>query len=125
MTEPAWLITAVVLLALVFDFPTCWNDSANAIATVVSTRVLTPAQAVLLAGVLNVAGAFYSRAVAKTIGGGIVHPQAVTQLTVAVALVGGTAWNTWMTLIGMPISASHPLIGGVIGAGLAHGGVPS
>ena len=122
MSESAWLIIAVVLLALAFDFPNGWNDAANAIATVVSTRVLTPAQAVFLAGVLNVAGAFYSTAVAKTIGGGIVHPKAVTQLTVAAAVVSGTCWNTWMTPIGIPGSASHPLIGGVRGAGLAHGG---
>ncbi len=68
MSEPAWLIIAVVLLALVFDFTNGWNGATNAIATVVSTRVLTPAQAVLLAGVLNAAGAFSSTAVTKTIG---------------------------------------------------------
>ncbi|MFQ5533108.1 MAG: anion permease, partial [Candidatus Methylomirabilales bacterium] len=84
---------------------------------------LTPLQAVLLAGVLNVAGAFYSTAVAKTIGKGIVDPTSVTLLTVAAALVGGIVWNGWMTLIGMPISASHALIGGVMGAAIAHGGV--
>jgi len=123
MSEPAWTIILVVVLAVVFDFTNGWNDAANAIATVVSTRVLTPIQAVLLAGVLNVAGAFYSTAVAKTIGKGIVDPTLITQLTVAAALLGGIAWNGWMTLIGMPISASHALIGGIMGAAIAHGGV--
>lgn len=123
MNEPGWIIILVVVLAVVFDFTNGWNDAANAIATVVSTRVLTPIQAVLLAGALNVAGAFYSTAVAKTIGKGIVDPTAITQLTVAAALVGGIVWNGWMTLIGMPISASHALIGGVMGAAIAHGGV--
>jgi len=123
MSEPGWVIILVVVLAVIFDFTNGWNDSANAIATVVSTRVLTPLQAVLLAGILNIAGAFYSTAVAKTIGTGIVDPTAVTQATVAAALVGGIVWNGWMTLIGMPISASHALIGGVMGAAIAHGGV--
>lgn len=123
MGEPGWIIILVVMLAVVFDFTNGWNDAANAIATVVSTRVLSPLQAVLLAGILNVAGAFYSTAVAKTIGTGIVDPTAITQLTVAAALVGGIVWNGWMTLIGMPISASHALIGGVMGAAIAHGGV--
>ncbi|MFQ5847172.1 MAG: anion permease [Candidatus Methylomirabilales bacterium] len=123
MSEPGWVIILVVVLAVIFDFTNGWNDAANAIATVVSTRVLTPTQAVLLAGALNVAGAFYSTAVAKTIGSGIVHASGVTQLTIAAALVGGIIWNGWMTLIGMPISASHALIGGVMGAGIAHGGL--
>ncbi len=123
MSEPGWVIILVVVLAVIFDFTNGWNDSANAIATVVSTRVLTPLQAVLLAGILNVAGAFYSTAVAKTIGTGIVDPTQVTQATVAAALVGGIVWNAWMTVIGMPISASHALIGGVMGAVIAHGGV--
>jgi PiT family inorganic phosphate transporter len=123
MSEPGWVIILVVVLAVIFDFTNGWNDAANAIATVVSTRVLTPLQAVLLAGILNVAGAFYSTAVAKTIGKGIVDPSAITQLTVAAALVGGIIWNGWMTLIGMPVSASHALIGGVMGAAIAHGGV--
>lgn len=123
MSEPGWVIILVVVLAIIFDFTNGWNDAANAIATVVSTRVLTPLQAVLLAGILNVAGAFYSTAVAKTIGKGIVDPTAVTQLTVAAALVGGIVWNGGMTLIGMPVSASHALIGGLMGAAIAHGGV--
>ncbi|RMG57011.1 MAG: anion permease [Deltaproteobacteria bacterium] len=120
--EPSWLIFVVVILALIFDFTNGWNDSANAIATVVSTRVLNPYQAVLLAAGLNIAGAFFSTAVAKTIGKGIVSPDLVNQTVVAAALVGGIVWNTVTTLMGLPISASHALIGGVMGAGIAHGG---
>jgi PiT family inorganic phosphate transporter len=120
--EPAWLIFVVVALALIFDFTNGWNDSANAIATVVSTRVLTPFKAVLFAAALNIAGAFFSTAVAKTIGKGIVSPELITQTVVCAALVGGIFWNTVTTLMGLPISASHALIGGVMGAGVAHGG---
>ncbi len=77
------MLLLVVVLALLFDFSNGWHDSANAIATVVSTRVLSPAVAVLMAGVLNVAGAFMSTAVAKMIGVGIVDPTTVTQEVVA------------------------------------------
>jgi len=121
--EPAWLIFVVVILGLLFDFTNGWNDSANAIATVVSTRVLSPQRAVLMAASLNIAGAFFSTAVAKTIGKGIVSPELVTQTVVCAALVGGICWNTVTTFMGLPISASHALIGGVMGAGIAHGGI--
>jgi PiT family inorganic phosphate transporter len=121
--DPSWLIFVVVAFALIFDFTNGWNDSANAIATVVSTRVLSPFQAVLFAAALNIAGAFFSTAVAKTIGKGIVAPELITQTVVLAALVGGISWNTVTTLMGLPISASHALIGGVMGAGVAHGGV--
>jgi PiT family inorganic phosphate transporter len=112
----------VVALALLFDFSNGWHDSANAIATVVSTRVLSPLAAVLMAGTLNVAGAFMSTAVAKMIGGGIVDPTAVTQAMVASALGGAILWNLFTLLLGLPTSSSHALIGGLVGAGLAHGG---
>lgn len=117
------IIILIVVLAIIFDISNGWNDSANAIATVVSTRVLTPLQAVLLAAFMNIAGAFFSTAVAKTIGKGIVDPVAVTQSVVAAALLAGFLWNSVMTLIGMPVSASHALIGGLIGAAVAFGGV--
>lgn len=116
------IIVLIVILALLFDISNGWNDSANAIATVVSTRVLSPMQAVLLAASMNIAGAFFSTAVAKTIGKGIVDPAAVTQAVVAAALSSGFIWNSLMTVIGMPVSASHALIGGIIGAAVAHGG---
>ena len=83
MAELSGLLLVVVILALLFDFSNGWHDSANAIATVVSTRVVSPSTAVLVAGVLNVAGAFMSTAVAKMVGTGIVDPQSVTQAVVA------------------------------------------
>jgi PiT family inorganic phosphate transporter len=113
-------IILVIGITLLFEISNGWNDSANAIATVVSTRVLTPMQAVLLATLMNVAGAFFSTAVAKTIGKGIVNPSDITLTVVAAALIAGFLWNGAMTFFGLPVSASHALIGGVIGAGVAH-----
>ncbi len=117
---PETIIIGVVAIAILFEISNGWNDSANAIATVVSTRVLTPLQAVLLAATMNIAGAFFSTAVAKTIGKGIVNPAEITQTVVAAALLAGFLWNGAMTYLGLPVSASHALIGGVIGAGVAH-----
>jgi PiT family inorganic phosphate transporter len=117
---PETLIILVIGIALIFEISNGWNDSANAIATVVSTRVLTPMQAVLLAAFMNIAGAFFSTAVAKTIGKGIVNPADITQTVVAAALLAGFAWNGLMTIFGLPVSASHAIIGGVMGAGVAH-----
>jgi PiT family inorganic phosphate transporter len=117
---PETIIILVVTIALIFEISNGWNDSANAIATVVSTRVLTPIQAVLLAATMNVAGAFFSTAVAKTIGKGIVNPADITQTVVAAALFAGFLWNGAMTVFGLPVSASHAIIGGVMGAGVAH-----
>ena len=117
---PETIIILVIGIALIFEISNGWNDSANAIATVVSTRVLTPLQAVLLAAIMNVAGAFFSTAVAKTIGKGIVNPADITQTVVAAALLAGFLWNGAMTIFGLPVSASHAIIGGVMGAGVAH-----
>lgn len=122
MPEPMWLIWVVVPFALIFDFTNGWNDAANSIATVVGTRVLTPLQAVSLAAVLNVAGAFFSKAVAQTIGKGLIDPLQVNQMLVLATLTAGIAWNVIMTLAGLPISASHALIGGMVGAAVAKGG---
>jgi PiT family inorganic phosphate transporter len=116
------IIIFTVVLAILFDISNGWNDSANAIATVVSTRVLTPTRAVLLAAGMNVLGAFFSTAVAKTIGKGIVDPKAVTEVVVASALLSGFFWNSAMTKFGLPVSASHALIGSLIGAAFAYGG---
>ncbi len=117
------LIVLIVILALLFDISNGWNDSANAIATVVSTRVLTPVQAVLMAASMNIAGAFLSTAVAKMIGKGIVDPLDINLIVVASALVAGFIWNGAMTFYGLPVSASHALIGGVMGGAIAHGGI--
>ncbi len=122
MPELSGLLLVTVVLALLFDFSNGWHDSANAVATVVSTRVLSPITAVLLAGVLNVAGAFFSTAVAKMIGGGIVFPDAITNVVVAGAMGGAILWNFFTLILGLPTSSSHALIGGLVGSAVAHGG---
>jgi PiT family inorganic phosphate transporter len=122
MFDVPLILVVVVALALLFDFSNGWHDSANAIATVVSTHVLSPGQAVLLAAVLNIAGAFMSTAVAKMIGGGIVEPSLINQFTVMAALVGAISWNLFTLMLGLPTSSSHALIGGIIGAALAQSG---
>src|ERR671923_2397332 len=113
--ELSGTLLLVVILALLFDFSNGWHDSANAIATVVSTRVLSPGTAVLMAGVLNVAGAVMSTAVAKMVGAGVVDPTAVTPDMVASALAGAIIWNLITLMLGLPTSSSHALIGGLVG----------
>ena len=122
MPELTGMLLLVVVLALLFDFSNGWHDSANAIATVVSTRVISPFVAVMGAGVLNIAGAFMSTAVAKMVGAGIVDPASVTQHMVAAALAGAICWNLFTLLLGLPTSSSHALIGGLVGAAVIHGG---
>ncbi|HDO22140.1 MAG TPA: inorganic phosphate transporter, partial [Nitrospirae bacterium] len=116
------IIILIIILAIFFEISNGWNDSANAIATVVSTRVLTPVKAVLLAGSMNVLGALMFTAVAKTIGKGIVDPNAVRDIVIVSALIAGFLWNAAMTRLGLPVSASHALIGSLIGAAMAFGG---
>jgi PiT family inorganic phosphate transporter len=116
------IVIFTVVLAVLFDISNGWNDSANAIATVVSTRVLTPTKAVILAASMNILGAFLTTAVAKTIGKGVVDPKAITEIVVVAALFSGFAWNSAMTWLGLPVSASHALIGGLIGASVSYGG---
>ena len=122
MPDLTGMLLLVVVLALLFDFSNGWHDSANAIATVVSTRVVSPLVAVMAAGVLNVAGAFMSTAVAKMVGAGIVNPAVVTQEMIAAALAGAIVWNLFTLLLGLPTSSSHALIGGLVGAAVTHGG---
>jgi inorganic phosphate transporter, PiT family len=122
MGEATWILFGVVALALAFDYINGMHDSANAIATVVSTRVLSPRKAIILAAVLNFAGAFLSTAVAKTIGKGIVDPKMVTNGIVMAALVGAIAWNLLTWWYGIPSSSSHALIGGLIGSVMAYHG---
>lgn len=123
------IIILVIAIALIFEVSNGWNDSANAIATVVSTRVLTPLQAIIMASCMNITGSiittkFFEMSVSRTIGKGIVDPADITILVVAAALLSGFIWNGAMTLLGLPVSASHALIGGVIGATTAHLGGP-
>ena len=122
MPELTGMLLVVVVLVLLFDFSNGWHDSANAIATVVSTRVLSPFMAVMAAGLLNIAGAFMSTAVAKMVGSGIVNPALVSLEMVAAALAGAILWNLFTLLLGLPTSSSHALIGALIGAAVTHGG---
>ena len=113
----------VLLTALVFEYINGFHDAANAIATVVSTKVLTPRQAIGLAAVCNLGGALLGTAVAKTIGGNLVDSHFVTMVTIFSALTGAIVWNLLTWWLGLPSSSSHALIGGLCGAALAsaHG----
>ncbi|MGB9735160.1 MAG: anion permease [bacterium] len=103
-------------MAVLFDFSNGWHDSANAIATVVSTRVLPPFVAVISAAILNLIGAYLSTRVAKTIGSDIVEPQHLTQIAIFSAMLAAFIWSVITVLMGLPVSSSHSLIGGIIGA---------
>jgi|SRR5215208_207238 len=116
------LLILVVVVALGFDFTNGFHDTANAIATSVSTRALTPRMAVLIAAVANLAGAFVTTAVAKTIGKGIIDTGLATNETVLAALVGAIVWNLLTWWLGLPSSSSHALIGGLVGAALVQSG---
>ena len=116
-------IIALIFVALAFDFMNGMHDSANAIATVVSTRVLKPVQAVLWAGLFNFAAYFLFEAhVAKTVGSGIISPDLVDNAVVFGALAGAIVWNVITWLAGIPSSSSHALVGGIVGAGVAKAG---
>ena len=116
-------LVAVVIVALFFDFTNGFHDTANAIATSVSTRALTPRTAVILAAVLNFAGAFASFAVAATIAKGIVNPDAITLSVILAGLVGAITWNLITWFLGLPSSSSHALIGGIAGSAIAASGL--
>ena len=116
------LLILVIGTALAFDFTNGFHDSANAMATSVSTGALRPRTAVLLAAVLNVIGAFLSTEVAKTISGGIVNDAVVTPVMIFAGLVGAILWNLTTWLFGLPSSSSHALFGGLIGAVLVGAG---
>ena len=122
MHSGLFLIGLVVLVALLFDYINGFHDTANAIATSVSTKALSPQNAVIVSAVFNFTGALSGTAVASTIGKGIVSPSIITQEIVVLALLGAIAWNVITWLSGIPSSSSHALIGGLIGATLAgHG----
>jgi len=117
------ILVLIIILAVLFDIANGWHDCANAIATVVSTKVLSPMAAVSLAAFMNILGAFLTTAVAKTIGKGIVDPAAVTDTVIIAALLSAILWNLITILMGLPVSSSHALVGGLIGAAAAHGGL--
>ncbi|MBI2497930.1 MAG: inorganic phosphate transporter, partial [Opitutae bacterium] len=112
----------VLLAALVFEYINGFHDAANAIATVVSTKVLTPRQAIVLAASFNLIGALMGTAVASTIGKGLVDTSVVTMVTIFSALTGAIVWNLVTWWVGLPSSSSHALIGGLCGAALASAG---
>jgi PiT family inorganic phosphate transporter len=116
--DPIVLIALAVVAGILFDITNGWNDSANAIATVVSTRVLTPAMALGLSAGLNFVGAIVSIKVAKTMGAGVVTlPVEIgSVVTVMTAMIGAAAWVAWCTRLGLPVSCSHALVGGLVGA---------
>jgi PiT family inorganic phosphate transporter len=119
-----WVVVMLVILALLFDFMNGFHDAANSIATVVSTGVLKPGQAVAFAAFFNVAAIFvFQLKVAATVGKGIVEPGIVDQYVVFGALVGAIAWNVVTWWYGIPSSSSHALIGGIVGATLAKAGL--
>lgn len=117
---PLWL---VLILAYLFEFANGWTDAPNSIATVVSTRVLRPFHAVLMAGVLNLVGALSGTAVAKTIASGIVDANFVTLTTIGAAVLAATIWAMGAQYFGLPSSESHALVAGLLGAGYAAGGL--
>ena len=121
--DPTVMLIVVIVAALLFDFVNGWNDSANAIATVVSTRTLSPLAAVTMAALLNFIGALVSTKVAKTIGGGLIDPKMVSSDVVLAAMLAGTIWVAFCTVMSLPISGSHSLVGGLIGAAVARFGV--
>ena len=123
MTGTLFLVVVVIATALYFDFTNGFHDSANAMATSVSTGALRPRTAVLLAAVLNVIGAFLSTEVAKTISGGIVNDAFVTPTMIFAGLVAAILWNLTTWLFGLPSSSSHALFGGLIGAVLVGAGM--
>jgi len=116
------LVLAVILIALAFEYINGFHDTANAIATVVSTKVLTPRQAVFLAACFNLFGAMVGVSVATTIGRGLVDTRYVNLQTIFCALLSAIAWNLLTWWLGLPSSSSHALIGGLCGATLASAG---
>lgn len=119
-----WIVAMLVLLALAFDFMNGFHDAANSIATVVSTGVLKPGQAVLFAGFFNAIAIFiFGYAVAATMGKGLVDPAIVDIHVVFGALIGAITWNTITWYYGIPSSSSHALAGGIIGAAVTKAGI--
>jgi PiT family inorganic phosphate transporter len=120
-------VLVIIVLALLYDFLNGANDSANAIATVIATKALTPLKALALASIFNVAGAFAFTEVAKTIGKGIVPPGSLTTniflVVIISGLIGAIIWTYICTTFGIPISVTHSLVGAILGAGIVAGGV--
>lgn len=116
------LLVCVIVLATIFDFINGFHDTANAIATSVSTRVLSPKVAVGMAAILNIAGAFAGTAVAKMVGAGLVEASSITQVTVISALLSAILWDLITWYFGLPTSSSHAILSSLVGAAVATAG---
>ena len=116
------ILVIVVATALAFDFTNGFHDTANAVATSISTGALAPRTAVSLAAILNFVGAFVSLEVAATVAGGIVDADLINTTVIFAGLIGAIFWNLLTWYYGLPSSSSHALIGGVVGAAFAAGG---
>jgi inorganic phosphate transporter, PiT family len=116
------LVVITIVVALAFDFTNGFHDTANAVATSVSTRALSPRLAVLIAAIANLGGAFVTTAVATTIGKGVIDSGLANSKTVLAAVVGAIVWNLVTWWLGLPSSSSHALVGGLVGAALVQSG---
>jgi len=121
--ELSLIVIVVVVTALAFDFTNGFHDTANAMATSIATGALKPKAAVIIAGALNLVGAFLSVEVAKTISSGLVDEAKISPVVIFAGLVGAILWNLLTWLVGLPSSSSHALFGGLIGATLVAAGV--
>src|SRR5436305_4180856 len=117
------LLVVVIVIGLAFDFTNGFHDTANYVATWVGTRALSPRSAVLISAAANLAGAFVTTAVAKTVAEGIIDTNLATEQTVLAALFGAIVWNLLTWRLGLPSSSTHALIGGLVGAALVQSGV--
>jgi len=122
MHDTFFLLLCVIVLAVIFDFINGFHDTANVIATSVSTRVLSPKAAVSMAAVLNMVGALTGTAVAKTVGAGLVEAACITQITIISALIAAIIWDIFTWYLGLPTSSSHAILSGIVGAGIATAG---
>jgi inorganic phosphate transporter, PiT family len=122
MHDSFYLLIFVISLAVLFDFINGFHDTANAIANSISTRVMTPRQAIILAALMNLIGALAGTAVAKTVGSGLVTPAGVTQVTILSALGSAVIWNLLTWYFGIPSSSSHALLSSLVGAAVATSG---
>src|SRR3954463_1779938 len=119
-----WSVAALVLIALIFDYINGFHDAANSIATIVSTRVLSPGKAVIWAAFFNFVAAFvFGTGVAQTVGKGTVDIRIVTLPVICAGLLGAILWSLLTWVIALPTSSSHALIGGYAGAAVAQGGM--
>jgi PiT family inorganic phosphate transporter len=116
------LLVLVILISLTFDFINGFHDTANAVATVIATRVLSPRAAIVMSAILNFSGALLWTHVASTIAKGVIEPKLATEPLILAAVLGAIAWNLITWFYGIPSSSSHALIGGLMGAGIATGG---